>query len=194
MLAAISSARRTSMMSNRVGLITVIGLLACAPLARAQSQSWDKVLPAAKRFVVLEAFGGDAVLDKETGLVWERTPGDLNQDGALGVGDGRSWFAAHGVCRERTVGNRRGWRLPTFEELASVTEPGDSVLNTLPAGHPFIGDFSFGPEFWSANTNTEAPTVAFVLPIGPGDFFIGLPKNANSFVWCVRGGQGLDPQ
>ncbi len=30
---------------------------------------WDRVLPAAERFVVLAEFGNAAVLDKETGLV-----------------------------------------------------------------------------------------------------------------------------
>ena len=34
--------------------------------------SWDQVLPANERFVL--AMGGAAVLDKETGLVWEQSP------------------------------------------------------------------------------------------------------------------------
>ena len=182
-------------MSIRSCAIALVGLLACAPLAQAQSQSWDKVLPGSRRFVVLDAFGGEAVLDKETGLVWERTPGDLNRDGVIGVGDPRTWFTAHGTCRSKIVGDRRGWRLPTFEELASLVDPSNAFPRvTLPAGHPFIGDFSSSFDFWSANTLVSAPTIALALPFGTDYDAIGFPKDSELFLWCVRGGRGVDPQ
>ena len=36
--------------------------------------SWDQQLPASTRFIVLSNWNSEAVLDRETGLVWERAP------------------------------------------------------------------------------------------------------------------------
>src|SRR4051794_24633426 len=49
---------------------------------------WDTVQPAATRFVVLPAFNNDAVLDKNTGLVWEKSPSTTPG----------SWFTARSTC------------------------------------------------------------------------------------------------
>ena len=156
------------------------------------TQNWDKVLPAndpggacpsdSSRFVCV--LGGAAVRDNETGLVWEQL-----QPGA------RSIFSlAHGHCNRMTVGNRKGWRFPTIQELASLADstvpsPGPA----LPAGHPFRNVLS--EIYWSATrTNTISPE-AWAVDFRDGsvrtlETTINIPVG----VWCVRGGQGVDPQ
>src|SRR5687768_11610081 len=66
--------------------------------------SWDQTLPTATRFVVLSNFGGNAVLDRETGLVWEKAPSTTPVD----------WISARFQCSASTVGGRKGWRLPSI--------------------------------------------------------------------------------
>ena len=75
--------------------------------------SWDQTLPASTRFIVLSNFNSAAVLDRETGLVWERAPtaGTFN------------WFAAASVCQGLSTGGRLGWRLPSLQELQSLFDP-----------------------------------------------------------------------
>ncbi len=74
--------------------------------------SWDLQLPASARFIVLSDWGGAAVLDKETGLVWERFPSPSPVN----------WVNASQRCMNLTVWNRKGWRLPTIQDLASLVD------------------------------------------------------------------------
>ncbi len=70
--------------------------------------SWDQQLAASTRFVVLSNWidaahpsGGAAVLDRETGLVWEISPSTSNF----------GWADAQVHCNGLRTGNRLGWRL-----------------------------------------------------------------------------------
>lgn len=141
--------------------------------------SWDQTLPAATRFVVLTNWNSEAVLDRETGLVWEQAPQTV-----------ATWIIARAICVNKTTGGRKGWRLPSVHELASLVDPSVPFPGpTLPAGHPFTGVLSTG--YWSASPNAEDPTDAWLVPFGSG--FVGTTFKASSHqVWCVRGGNNAD--
>ncbi len=148
--------------------------------------SWDRKMGAANRFVVLTDWNSEAVLDKETGLVWEKTPS---------VGQSSPWFDALAHClTSTTVGNRKGWRLPLVQELASLIDPSVASGPTLPPGHPFV--LAPAPGFyWTATRNASNPSNAWNVNFGNGavlddaaitDFTIA------GYAWCVRGGNNAE--
>jgi hypothetical protein len=103
---------------------------------------WDQNLPGASRFTVLAAFANQAVLDKNTGLVWEQAPSTTTavfQDSTYG-------------CANKVIGGQKGWRLPAIPELASLIDPSIATPGpTLPPGHPFTNVQS--AFYWSATTH-----------------------------------------
>jgi hypothetical protein len=61
----------------------------------------------------------DLVLDKETRLIWTR---DANLPKGM-----QTWQHGMNYCRNQIqLGNRKGWRLPTIEELLSLIDPSQS--------------------------------------------------------------------
>lgn len=164
--------------------------------------SWDQLLQCdttatCPRFIVLSNFTGVelgpdghripttgvAVMDRETGLVWEQSPNMDTHD----------WFGALSYCNNLTVGNRMGWRLPTLQELASLLDPSVPIPGpALAAGHPFSNVQS--SSYWSATTYSEVDFVAWVVNFGGGDHVLNANKGGDLFVWCVRGGHGVNPK
>lgn len=141
---------------------------------------WDQALPVGQRFVILSAFNGDAVLDKETGLVWERSP----QTKAVGASSARSG------CVNKAVGGRKGWRLPSVSELASLVDP--SVVPpgpTLPQGHPF--QTIQAANYWSGSAFAENPAQMWGVSFQNGGA-AGVSKSFEQRIWCVRGGMSAD--
>ena len=168
------------------GLLAVLAAPAAAQLSTTANgpyyatPSWDQKLTTS-RFVILLNWNSEAVLDRETGLVWERSP-DTSQ---------RGWANALYHCNNRAVGVRKGWRLPSVQELASLVDPTVFPGPTLPAGHPFLNVQS--DYYWSAATNASDAARAWVVMFASGNVFNG-PKSDLFYVWCVRGGQGPDAQ
>jgi hypothetical protein len=65
------------------------------------------------RFVGLSNWNNAAVLDRETGLVWERSRSNSS---------GFTYFTAQTHCAGLSVGGRLGWRLPSVQELATLID------------------------------------------------------------------------
>jgi hypothetical protein len=149
-----------------------------------QINTWSQTLPAADRFV--SALAGAAVLDKETGLVWETAP-DASR---------RTFIAASAFCNQRSVGNRKGWRLPTVQELASLVDPSvPSPGPTLPTDHPFSNVQQ--DAYWSATAHDGEPTAAWFVNLSGASpsVFVVIKSYDQLFAWCVRGGHaGTDAQ
>ena len=141
---------------------------------------WDQALPVAQRFVILPAFNSDAVLDNETGLVWEKSP----QSTTVASSNARL------TCANKAIGGRKGWRLPSLSELASLVDPSvGSPGPTLPAGHPFLAVQS--ANYWSASAHAENPALIWGVGFNNG-VVLGLSKNFDQRAWCVRGGMSTD--
>jgi hypothetical protein len=170
-------------------VVTPVHAQTTAPGPYYATPSWDQQLPAATRFIVLSNWNSEAVLDRETGLVWQRSPLLLGAQTLRNA----SQFCLF------PKGNRAGWRLPTVNELASLFDPANNP--PLPSGHPFLGLPADRAIFWSATASfgedgwqravgytTFTSGVQFVTP----SVFVS-PENT-AFVWCVRGGLQVGPQ
>jgi len=136
---------------------------------------------------VLSNWKSEAVLDRETGLVWQREPATLlHAQSVQRLG-----------CQSNATGDRYGWRLPTQVELMTLGDP--TNVNDefhLPGGHPFIVAVADGTEFWSSDNRPDDPTVADAVnfrrinrdsSIAPGITQFEGPSTFFFRAWCVRG-------
>ncbi len=146
---------------------------------------WDTNNASDTRFTT--AFPG-AVLDNNTGLVWEQAP----------AADLHAWVPANAYCVRKTIGGTVGWRSPSVVELKSVQDP------SLPA--PFVpaSAFTIAPDatspgvhlayYWSATTSAENNTGAWVVSFLHGGIGSDSKSGPTSppYAWCVRGGMNAD--
>lgn len=118
------------------------------------------------------ALDGNAVLDRETKLLWEKSPSD----------ERFTWSAARAHCHRSVVGNRSGWRLPSIEELLSLNHSGQNF--------PFTG-ITHNALFWSETLGyqTEGHTEALIGAVIPPRVFPAPGRSTadtNPKAWCVR--------
>lgn len=145
--------------------------------------AWDQKLQCdtvstCPRFVVLANWNSEAVLDRETGLVWERAP-------TVSLG---TFSTSTQNCVRKFVGGKKGWRLPKVEELQSLLD-GEGFSLALPPGHPFVGILSSPTGYWTASLVPNQSTQrAWKINLGFGEV-IQVTDQANPS-WCVRGPGG----
>ena len=132
----------------------------------------------ASRFQILEESKGEAVLDSETQLIWERSPSSAET----------AWANASLRCALTSTGGRLGWRLPSFFELMTLVEPSPLATTNkprLPVGHPFRGVRA--GLYWTTNSQDTEPTNAYAIDFLRGDLTPQRKNWAHAW-WCVRGG------
>ena len=128
--------------------------------------------------------GGEAVLDKQTGITWAR---NVNVAKKM-----VPWQEAVNFCQDLEIGNRKGWRLPTKEELITIldTSTGNPAL---PEGHPFKSaashaKWSSANSVWTATTYESNSKSAYWVSINLGR--VGDEIKILDFqIWPVLGGK-----
>jgi hypothetical protein len=135
-------------------------------------QAWSGALPPSRRFTLV--LNAEAVLDNETGLVWQRIPADTTHQ----------WQLSRWYCAVADTGSRAGWRVPTLSELQSLLNRANP---SLPPGHPFV--VTGTPWFWTNTASTQAAD--FYFRVSAADGSLAQTLSLPDFVhrnWCVRGG------
>jgi hypothetical protein len=183
---------------------TVLGWAAFAAVAAAAPRNlqllgpyytppaWDQKLDAPNsRWVVMTDWNSEAVLDKETGLVWDRSP--IPPEPSYGF---TTHYNAVKYCVELKKGNRMGWRLPTAQELLSLidtsVDAGVAIRNS-----PFINVVIGQGYFWTSTVYSNEVDRIFWVGVNMANGGVGYLDNSNAtvnkaFTWCVRGGIGVD--
>ena len=179
---------------------------ASAPGPYFAKPAYDQTLAPNLRFVVLTNFSSDAVLDRETGLVWARR---LLSTGGSSPTTAMSYYAAEDACHMLVVGNKGGWRVPAASELNTLLDFSRTVTESarLSPGHPFdVTPFptsgSRAHDAWSSTECLGSLVIDTSGAIHPTDicrYSVDL-RNGNvsrndatdvqtvsAATWCVRG-------
>lgn len=146
-------------------------------------------------------FEGQAVLDRETGLIWERTVSTYKT----------TWQKEE--CASKTIGGQRGrggrggWHLPTLQELLSLAPLTEEApfINLKLYNLQLIG----GEHYWSSTVNSAQEPYHKNGIYYPGVFNVSFGLSSfNTYShytmgdqgsdklhpsWCVRGGWGTNP-
>ncbi len=171
-----------------LSMALAVALTMALPIRAEQVVPWDEYMSdATQRYIPLKAFQYEAIEDEETHLVWQR---DWPAVAA-------SWDEAYEACRAARTGGRKGWRLPTLEELQSLKMVfADANFIGIPRNAPFVFGAPVSNQYWTASTYARNPLLIHVTSMGvnssQADFVSAQPRSGDfaatlNYV-CVRGG------
>lgn len=121
--------------------------------------------------------GGEAVLDKQTGLTWLRDADIAEKK--------MSWTDAVNFCQNIEIGTHRGWRLPTKREMITLLDTSQSAP-ALPVGHPFLHVGTIGSTYWTNTEDRGDKEIVWIVKMNLGIVEQYL-KIFGSFIWPVLG-------
>ena len=120
---------------------------------------------------------GKAVLDKQTGLTWARNANILEK--AL------PYEESVKLCQDVEIGGKKGWRLPTKDELITLLDTSRSGP-ALPEGHPFT-NVLWNSYYWTCSECEGDSKSAWMVRMTSGKVMDSY-KILNAGLWPVRDG------
>ena len=127
--------------------------------------------------------GDGTVTDLNTGLIWQKSSADVDEDGEITLRDCLDWQDACDFCNERTISGHSDFRLPNRRELLSIVDYGKDSFPTINS----IFDCRF-TSYWSGSAYAVSAPEEYAWYV---HFKFGvselLKKRTGAFVRCVRG-------
>ena len=134
------------------------------------------------RYELVMGSGGSEVLDKQTGLIWQRCSLGQTWNGTACTGAASTHTWTEALAKAKAVGN--GYRLPNIRELKSLTEKAcfEPAINST-----FFPN-TVSDAYWSASPDAGSGHYAWYVHFGNGGTD-GNIKYDNHYVRAVRAGQ-----
>jgi hypothetical protein len=115
----------------------------------------------------------NTVTDHITGLMW--------QDNSEAKTTNKTWSEAITYCEGLSLGGYNNWRLPSVEELMSITDKGRYNLSIDPVFTNVVSD-----SYWSATTDASYTSYAWGVYFYYGGYVYWYDKTYSYYVRCVR--------
>lgn len=127
--------------------------------------------------------GDGTVTDLNTGLIWQKSTADIDEDGQITSGDFLNWQDACDLCNELTVSGHSGFRLPSRRELLSIVDYGKGSFPVINSIFNCLFD-----HYWSGSSHAIYPPDEWAWYVGFSHGYSELKqKRTGNFVRCVRG-------